>query len=143
MSFAGVDYWAIFIAAIVGNFAGAIWYWLFANKWMAANNVTPEMIKGSDGGIGSLLPYAVAFVAQLVLAATLAGIIGHLGKGYVTFRNGLISGAMCWFGFVLTTMLVNHTFAMRKRAALLIDAGYWLVVLVLMGGVIGGLGVKL
>ena len=54
----------------------------------------------------------------------------------------VVCGALCWFGFILTTMVVNHTFAMRKHATLLIDAGYWLVVLVLMGGIIGGLGVR-
>lgn len=142
MSFAGIDYWAIFIAAVAGNFAGAIWYWIFAQPWMLANNLTKEMIRGADGKAQSIVPYAIAFVAQLILAATLAGVIGHLGKGYVTLRNGLVSGALCWFGFILTTMVVNHTFAMRKHATLLIDAGYWLVVLVLMGGIIGGLGVR-
>ncbi len=143
MSFAGVDYWAIFIAAVIGNIAGAIWYWAFAKPWMAANGLTEETVKGSDGRLGSIAPYAIAFVAQLVMAATLAGVIGHLGKGHVTLRNGIVSGAMVWLGFVATTMIVNHAFARRKRAALLIDGGYWLLVLVLMGGIIGGLGVKL
>ncbi len=143
MSFAGIDYWAIFIAAVVGNVAGAVWYWIFAKPWMAANGLTEQMIKGADGKPSSIAPYIIAFVAQLIIAATLAGVIGHLGKGYVTLRNGLVSGALVWFGFVMTTMLVNHTFAMRKRALLLIDSGYWLLVLVLMGGIIGGLGIKL
>lgn len=141
MSFAGIDYWAIFIAAIAGNFAGAIWYWAFAKSWMAANDLTPEMIKPA-GKTQSIAPYVIAFIAQLVMAATLAGVIGHLGKGHVTLRNGIVSGAMIWAGFVATTMLVNHTFSMRKRQSLLIDGGYWLLVLVLMGGIIGGLGVK-
>jgi uncharacterized protein DUF1761 len=42
---------------------------------------------------------------------------------------------------VLTTMLVNNSFAMRSYRLLAIDGGYWLVVLVLMGGIIGAIGV--
>ena len=59
----------------------------------------------------------------------------------VTLRNGVISGLFCWVGFVFTTMLVNNRFAMRSPKLLLIDGGYWLVVLVLIGAIIGALGV--
>ena len=38
-------------------------------------------------------------------------------------------------------MLVNNSFAMRSRMLLLIDGGYWLVVLALMGAIIGAIGV--
>ncbi len=141
MSFAGIDYWSVFIAAVLGNVAGAIWYWAFAKPWMAANGLTPEMIKRA-GNAGSLARYVLALLAQLIMAGTLAGVIGHLGQDQVTLRNGIISGAMIWAGFVATTMLINHAFSMRRPQSLLIDGGYWLVVLVLMGGVIGGLGVK-
>jgi hypothetical protein len=37
--------------------------------------------------------------------------------------------------------LVNNRFAMRSPKLLLIDGGYWLVVLVLSGAIIGALGV--
>lgn len=142
MSFAGVDYWAIVIAALAGNAAGAIWYGLLKEPWMAANGLTKSMIKSADGKMQSLVPYVMAMLAQLIMAAILAGIIGHLGKGYINLRNGVISGALCWLGFVFTTLTVNHTFALRKRVLLLIDGGYWLVVLLLMGGIIGWMGVK-
>jgi hypothetical protein len=36
---------------------------------------------------------------------------------------------------------VNHSFAMRPRMLLVIDGGYWLVVLALMGAIIGAMGV--
>jgi len=55
----------------------------------------------------------------------------------VTLRNGLISAAFCWFGFVLTTMAVNYTFAGRDRRLLLLDAGNWLIGLMIIGAVIG------
>ena len=55
-------------------------------------------------------------------------------------RNGIISGAFCWLGFVITTILVNNSFAHRDRRLLLIDGGHWLLVLVLMGAIIGAMG---
>ena len=72
------------------------------------------------------------------MAWVLAGIVGHLGQ--VTLRSGVISALFCWVGFVITTMLVNNSFAMRSRRLLLIDGGYWLVALTLMGAIIGAIG---
>ncbi len=141
MSFAGVDIWAVFIAAIVANVVGAVWYWSLSKPWMAANNLTEDDIKNNNAGLAGLAPYALAFLANLLMAAVLAGVIGHLGKGFVTLRNGLVSGALCWLGFVITSMVVNHTFSKRKPVLLAIDGGYWFAVLVIMGGIIGGMGV--
>jgi hypothetical protein len=59
----------------------------------------------------------------------------------VTLWNGVISGALCWLGFVITVMLVNNAYALRDERLLLIDGGYWLLVLILMGAIIGGWGV--
>ncbi len=138
MQFAGLDYWAIFLAGVGGFVAGAIWYWAFAGPWMAAAGVNEEMVKKGS----SPLLYGRAFLAQIVIAWILAGIIGHLGPGQVTLSNGIISGGLCWLGFVATVMVVRDGFAMRNPRLLLIDGGYWLVALVMMGAVIGGLGVR-
>jgi hypothetical protein len=90
---------------------------------------------------GAHLPFIYVFLAELVMAWVLAGLLGHLGPGQVTLINGLISGAFCWLGFVITTMVTNNAFAGRDSRLLLIDGGYWLLVLLLMGGIIGGMGV--
>ena len=75
------------------------------------------------------------------MAWVLAGLIGHLGPGQVTIKNGIVSGAFIWFGFVMTTMLVNNSFGRRDRRLLLIDGGHWLMVLVVIGAIIGAFGV--
>jgi len=57
------------------------------------------------------------------------------------FGSGLILvAAFCWAGFVITTMVVNNGFAGRDARLLLIDGGHWLIVLLLMGAIIGGMG---
>ena len=74
------------------------------------------------------------------MAWVLADVIGYLGPGEVTFRNGVISGAFIWLGFVITTLSVNHAFQGAKRELTLIDGGHWLGVLLLQGSVIGLVG---
>ncbi len=141
MTFAGVNYLAIVLAAVVAWLAGAGWYMGLGKIWREALGITPEKMEEAKNRPGAHLPFIYAFVAELVMAWTLAGVLGHLGAGQVTFTNGVVSGAFLWLGFVITTMLVNNSFAMRDWRLLLIDGGHWLVVLLLMGAIIGAIGV--
>ncbi len=141
MTFAGVSYLAIVVAAVAAWLAGAGWYMVFGKTWMAAIGTTPEKMQEMRGQPGAFLPFIYAFVAELVMAWALAGILGHLGPGQVTVRNGAISALFLWLGFVIPTMLVNNSFAHRDWRLMLIDGGHWLVVLVLMGVIIGAIGV--
>jgi Protein of unknown function (DUF1761) len=138
MAFAGVNYLAIVVAAVAGWLTGAVWYGLlFSKPWQAANNIVPDKSRGVTS-----LPFILAFVAQVVMAWMLAGILSHLGPGQVTIRNGVISAAFLWFGFIITTLAVNNTFVGRKPILLAIDGGHWLAVMLVLGAVIGAFGVK-
>jgi hypothetical protein len=139
MTFAGINYLAVLLAAAAAWVAGAVWYMALATPWMAAAGISQEKIAASKTQPGASLPFVFAFAGCVIMAWVLAGIVGHLGQ--VTLRNGVISGLFCWVGFVITTMLVNNSFAMRSRMLLLIDGGYWLVALALMGAIIGAMGV--
>ena len=138
MTFAGVNYWAIIVAGIVGYAAGALWYWGWSKPWMEAQGFTPESMKANQ----SPVPYLVAFAANVVIAVMLAGLVGHLGIAGVTIRTGIISAAAVWLGFVATTQTVNYSFGRRPLKLLIIDGGHWLVVLLLQGTVIGFMGVS-
>ena len=139
MAFAGINYLAVLLAAAAAWVLGAVWYMALATPWMAAVGTTEEKIAESKTRPGASLPFVFAFAACVIMAWVLAGIVGHLGQ--VTVRSGVISGLFCWAGFVITTMLVNNSFAMRSRKLLLIDGGYWLVAMALMGAIIGAVGV--
>jgi hypothetical protein len=141
MTFSGVNYLAIVTAAVVAWLAGAGWYMGLGKIWMDALGVTPAQMEEAKNRPGAYLPFIYAFVAELVMAWTLAGVLGHLGAGQVTFKNGVVSAAFLWLGLVMTTMLVNNSFARRDWRLLLIDGGHWLVVLLLMGAIIGAIGV--
>jgi len=146
MTFAGMNYWAVVMAAVAAWMLGALWYSLLAKPWMAAAGVTNAGMQenmGSPQNMGSpraFLPFVIAFAAALVMAWVLAGIMGHLGQ--LSIKNGVISGAFCWLGFTIPAMTANYTFARRRPLLLLIDGGYWLAALVVMGAIIGGLGIR-
>jgi hypothetical protein len=143
MTFAGINYLAILIAAIVGWLAGAVYYMVLGKHWVAAQGSTMEAFKARQAALkgtsAAWLPFALAFLANVVMAWVLAGMVGHLGS--VTVRSAVTSALFAWAGFVLTTSLVNNAFSGRRYALTAIDAGHWLVVLVLMGAVIGWMGV--
>ena len=140
MRFAGVSYLAILTAAVAGWLFGAVWYTLLAKPWQQAAGVTAGKIKQAQKTPAFYVPFVLAFLAQIMMAWILAGLIAHLGPGQFTVRNGIISGAFVWLGFVITTMAVNNGFAGRDWRLLLIDGGHWLAVLLLMGAILGAFG---
>lgn len=134
MDFSGINYLAILIAAVAGMIAGAVWYGALASPWMRAANVSEEEVNQKNPSI-----YLVALIAQLVIAYLLAGLIGHLGTYTVT--GGIITAFFCWLGFCVAPMAVNHRFQGAGWNLTAIDGGYWFVVFVLQGGIIGLMGI--
>jgi uncharacterized protein DUF1761 len=145
MSFAGMNYLAVIIAAVAAWLAGAAWYGALAKPWVAAQGKTMEEFKAAraakHGSPAGYAPFIIAFLAELVMAWVLAGIVGHLGVGQVTLRNGMISALLVWIGFVVTTLAVNYAFGGRGLKLAAIDAGHWLLVLLVQGAIIGAMGV--
>jgi hypothetical protein len=140
MTFAGISHLAVIVAAVAAWLVSAAWYMSLGRIYQAALGKTPEQCKAEMKKPGSLLPFLYALIGNLIIAEMLAGVLGHLGAGQVTVWNGVISGAFLWFGFILTTMVVNFCFSGRDKRVLLIDAGNWLIVMVVMGAVIGWIG---
>lgn len=139
MTFSGINYWAVLVAGLLGFGLGGVWYRLLANPWKTAHGFTTEQIRAHHGKGAAPWPLIIAFVADLVMAWMLAGVIGHLGA--VSVKNGVIAALFLWLGFVITTLAVNNTFGMRKPLLIVIDGGHWLAALLLMGAVIGAWGV--
>jgi hypothetical protein len=137
MAFAGLNHWAVLVAAIAGFAFGAVYYMALSKPWRAAQGIPT----GSPPQAPPIGPLILSLVANLVMAWVLAGMIGHLGVGQVTIKNGVISGAFAWLGFVATTLSVNYAFGRRTAMLTVIDAAHWLGVLLVQGAVIGAFGV--
>ena len=137
MTFAGMNYLAILVAAIAAFAWGAAYYTALSRQWLAAVGMTREQMQTAR----SATPFIVSFVALLIMGWVLAGTLGHLGPGQVTVKNGIISGLFLWLGFIVTTVFVNNAYPGRKYSLSVIDSIHWLGVVVIEGAVIGAMGV--
>jgi len=138
MQFAGMNLLATVLAAVASFMFGWVWYgMLFSDAWLAAIGKSREQVKGDTP---SPTPFIISFVGLLIMAWVLAGVLRHLGSDQVTLRNGIITGAFMWLGFVITTLGVNNAFRDAKPALTLIDGGHWLGVLLVQGAIIGWFG---
>jgi Protein of unknown function (DUF1761) len=135
MNFAGMNYIAIVVAAIAAFAFGAAWYGALSKPWIRATRIDPATVKMSA------VPFVTSFVCELIMAWVMAGVIGHLGTGQVTLWNGVVSGFFLWLGFLATVTAVNQRYEGFGWDLTIIDAGHWLGVALIMGGVIGWFGV--
>jgi hypothetical protein len=142
MGSGALNYLAVFLAAVASFAFGATWYGALARPWMNARGLTAADADRAQAGMGNAVPYIIAFVAELIMAWMLAGVILHLTQGGLaaTARNGMISAAFLWLGFVATTLIVNHTFEGARLALTAIDGGHWLGVLLIQGAILGAWG---
>jgi len=132
-----VSYPMILAATVASFLFGAVWYGALSRPWLAALGKTDDELKASAG---FAVPMVITFIAQLVMAWVLAGILAHLLKGGVAVgvRNGVLTAAFLWLGFVATTLASNHSFQGARRMLTAIDAGHWLGVLLIQGAILGG-----
>lgn len=135
-----IDWIAISVAAVASWIFGAGWYGVLGKQWMNAIGFTQADINGPDGKPKlPLVPMVVSFVAEFVMALILAGVIAHTAKKGVTVGSGALVGAICWLGFVITTLATNHAYGKAKPALTVIDGGHWLGVLLIQGMALGAL----
>ncbi len=133
-----VNWIAIASAAAASWLFGAAWYAAFAKRWMAAACIR-DSSEDAQGAHPPVLALAVSLIAQFIMALILAGVIAHTAKKGVTVTSGALVGAICWLGFVITSLATNNIYLKTRLALTLIDGGHWLGVLLIQGVVLGAL----
>jgi len=125
-----INIWAVLVAAVVNMVVGAFWYSksMFGKEW--AKVVGRKLEEMGSGGKG----YAVATAGALIQAYVLAHFVQYAGA--TSFWDGLVTGAWLWLGFVAVVIAVNMVFEGRSWALWKINAGYFLVVLLINGGLL-------
>lgn len=132
---------SVVIAAVASFVFGAIYYTALGKFWLAAQGKTADSCKIENAGKSKLamaVPFILSFVGALIMGVTLYGILTH--SGLWSLRAGIITGAFCWFGFVLTTVVINNAYGNRKVMLSVIDGAHWLGVLMIIGGIVGWMG---
>ncbi len=134
MHITGISYTAVFLAAIASFVFGGLWYGLLAKRRLGAASAgasTPP-----PGGL-TPMQFVITFIAQLVMAWMLAGILLHITRGGIplTLRTGLVSALLIWVGFVMTSLAASNALQGARFTLTLIDGGHWLGVLLIQSAV--------
>ena len=136
MSHFDVNWLAVLLATVASMALGMGWYMGLANQWIKATGKARDDLMGSGG---SAVPFAFAAVCQLIMAYFIAMLTEAL-IGETTIAGAVIIGVHMWFGFILTSMVLNHRYQNMSWNLTLIDGGYLLGVVVVQGLVIGVFG---
>ena len=126
-----VNYLAVVVAGVAAFMLGALWYSpaLFARQWMAAHGHTPERLAAMRQDMART--YAISFLCFLVTAWVMAVLLSRIG--ITEALGGVKLGGITWLGFAATIGLTSNLYSEKPLAVYLIDAGYQLVYLMLMG----------
>ncbi len=133
-----VNYWAVLVCGVASQILGMLWYspMLFGRAWMKiigmadmSPEATKEMKKKAMPG------YLVSFIGALVMAYVLKHFLAYAGAKDAV--GGLQGAFWAWLGFVGTVGLTNAMFDVRPKKFFLINSGFFLALLLIMGAILG------
>lgn len=130
MSIADVNWLATVVAAVSAFVVGGLWYGpLFGKVWMRENGLTEQQLAARSPAPvygGSLL---LAFIASVMLEA-------FIGPE-ATLGFGALAGFLVGIGWVATLTAIQYLFEMRSGKLFLINGGYSVITLTVMGTILG------
>jgi len=157
-----INFLAVLVAAVSALFIGFLWYnpKVFGTAWMKAADMTEEKIK--EGNMGKIFTLALICAALLAIALNMLTIhqmgawsmiggertaetlpsfqafMDDYGKTFRTFKHGVLHGVLAGFFIALPILGTNALFERKSAKYILINSGYWIVTLAIMGGIICG-----
>jgi hypothetical protein len=122
-----LNIWAVIVAAISTFLIGGLWYSpaVFGKAWMRENGFTEEGMKNSNMVKIFGLSFFLAFIASINLAM----FMGPEDR----WEMGAFWGFLAGFGWVATFVGTHYLFERRSFTLFLINAGYSIVALTVMG----------
>lgn len=126
-----INWWAVLVASVSAFLVGGIWYGpLFGNVWQKVNAFSDEYLKKRNIPIVFFVSFLMSFIAALNLGLFLGP------KADLVF--GLIAGFLAGIGWVATFLAILYLFERRPIGLFLINAGYCIVSITVMGAILGG-----
>lgn len=127
------NYWAILVAAAACFLFEAVWYSIFLQCWL--DGIGRSRVWLMSAGVSLGVQCATALVAEALIATSISCVIQLTGAQ--TALRGMRVALVLWAGFVLTTWSTEYAFEVRPFSLLAINAGFWLIGMVLMGAIVG------
>lgn len=126
-----INFVAVLVSAAAMWILGMVWYTVFGAQWMAYTGITMEMAQQMTG-MEMAVAYGGSFIAYIVVFYCMAHVI-HAFKAE-DVKGGAQAGFWSWLGFTATALFVSYIYQGKAFGLIMIDAGYWLI-----GMVIGGI----
>lgn len=156
-----INFIAILAAAISALFVGFIWYnpKVFGNAWMKAAGINEEQIKNGNMAKIFILSLIFSFLLSFAMSFLVihqTGVLGAIGgdptkalPSYVafmtdygdtfrTFKHGALHGFMGGILIALPIIGTNALFERKSVKYILINSGYWIVTITIMGAIVCG-----
>lgn len=152
-----MNFLAILVAALSTFALGAIWYnpKVFGTIWMKESGITEEQAKKGNMIkifvfaflfaflIAFLMPTIVIHETGVIQAAggnendplVIEFLKTHAGK-FRSFKHGVLHGTILGVFIALPILGTNALFEQRSWKYIFVNAGYWIVSLAIMGGII-------
>lgn len=159
-----INFLAVLVAALVPMIMGFIWYnpKVLGNAWMKAAGVTEESMKGAKMavvfGVSFLMSFILAFFFQSMvihqmhfgsmlfgttyqdpdteIGAMFKTIMDQYGTAYRTFKHGAFHGVLSGVFIVTPILTINSLFERKGFKYIAINCGYWIITLMIMGGIL-------
>lgn len=130
METVAINWLAVIVAAISAFGVGGIWYGpLFRTAWMDAFNLSEEHLAKRN----MPMVFGLSLLLSLIAAANLEAFIG--AEATLTF--GIFAGFAAGLGWVAVFLGIIYLFEMRSIKGYLINAGYCVIALTVMGAILG------
>ena len=153
------NYYAIAVATLSTLVVGFIWYnpKVFGTIWMRETGITEEKAKTANMlkvfGLTILFSLMITFFLQQIVIHQIGAMqlmggdpskalpsyhayIKDYEHAYRTFKHGALHGAMTGIFLILPAFAINSLYEMKSAKYVLINAGYFVVSLTIMGGIL-------
>ena len=156
-----INFLALIAAAVSALVIGFVWYnpKVFGAAWMKAADMTEEKVKG--GNMAKIFALALFFAFLLAFALQFItihqtgamGMVGgdpsqalpsydafmaDYGTAFRTFKHGALHGTIAGIFIALPIIGTNALFERKGAKYILVNSGYWIVTLAIMGGIVCG-----
>lgn len=164
-----LNFFLVFLTALIPLLTGFVWYnpRTFGNVWMKAAGVTPEQGKKMNMAVVFGLTYFFGLMLSMMLFSIvihqshiystllntegfgqegsavmnyIEEFMGKYGDNYRTFKHGALHGTLAGIFLVTPVIATNALFEMKGFKYIAVNAGFWIVNLMIMGGIICAYG---